>query len=171
MAAIEMIRSLFEETYPLFNGVVDDLTLAELKQTTPGSTVGSIMFVFAHTAIAEDGIVQELGRSGTELFTRGGWDVKLGIRADKGFFREEDLASLDEDGWKTLRAYAEAVQAETTAFIATLTDADLAREMEIWGSPRTLGYLMANYAYFHLLEHTGEMAALKGTMGKKGMPY
>ena len=98
-----------------------------------------------------------------------GWDAKLGLEAagprdasawaDKRF----DLA--------TVRDYVAAVQAATDAFLADAEDEVLQRSMETpMGEQRAID-MLANVGVVHVASHWGEIAALRGVQGEKGLPF
>jgi len=171
MSTVATVKQLFEETYPLVDFVVDDLTLAELKKVHDGATIMSILAIYTHIALAEDWMVQDLVKGGQQLWQSSGWATKIGLEEKNGFISEEQAQSVTEAQWAEIKAYTAAVRASTMAYLDSATDADLAQPKELYGKPRTIGYVIANYAFFHILQHQGELAALKGVMGKKGMPY
>ena len=171
MSLVATVKELFEETYPLVDFVVDDLSLDELKKVHDGATIMSILAIYTHVALAEDGIVQDSAAGRTTLWERGGWAAKTGLTEERGFISEAQARAMTAVQWEVVRAYTAAVRAETLAYLDSLSDSDMDRAVELYGKQRTVGYVMANYAYFHILQHQGELAALKGVMGKKGMPY
>lgn len=171
MSRVEMLKGLFSDSYSLFEGIVADLTLNELTRTYPDAKVDSIAAIFAHTATAEDWMVQELIKATPHLFVQGEWVGKVGSAPVDGFLPKEWVATLTEDQWAAMKAYAAEVRAATEDTLNTISEAELDRSLTLYGQERTVGYVLANYALFHLVEHAGEMAALKGMLGKQGLPY
>src|SRR5205823_2210564 len=73
-----------------------------------------------------------------------------------------------------LRQYAQAVAAETDAWLAALDDADLDRPMDLSGlglGQHTLATAAALLIANHLGTETGEIAVLKGLQGARGYPF
>jgi hypothetical protein len=65
--------------------------------------------------------------------------------------------------------YQAAVWAATDAFLATLTPEDLDRKVKFAGGERTVADIVLLSAS-QALSHMGEIAALKGAQGSKGLP-
>ena len=77
-----------------------------------------------------------------------------------------DLASL--------KSYAEAVYAATDAFLASLSDADLDRELDLTAvgfGQQKLSWILNFLVLNHIGTETGEISALKGIQRVKGYPY
>jgi len=73
-----------------------------------------------------------------------------------------------------LRQYAQAVAAETDAWIAGLSDADLDRPVDLSAAglgQHTLGTAIGLLIANHLGTETGEISALKGIQGARGYPF
>lgn len=74
----------------------------------------------------------------------------------------------------TFRAYAKAVFADSEAYVATLTDADLEKDVDMsafgMGSRKTYDFI-ANLLSGHIYPIMGEIAVLKGIQGLKGYPF
>jgi hypothetical protein len=70
------------------------------------------------------------------------------------------------------REYAKAVYRATDACIATLSDADLERKIQTgFMGERTIAFIVSNVLAWHVAEHNGEIAALKGVQGLTGVPF
>jgi hypothetical protein len=69
-----------------------------------------------------------------------------------------------------VREYAQAVFANTDANVAALDPASLGNKMQ---GPfgETTAARMLSLGVYHLAEHSGEIAALKGIQGQKGLPF
>jgi hypothetical protein len=72
------------------------------------------------------------------------------------------------------RAYAKAVYEATDAYLATLPDAALSREVDLSAmgmGKQTVGFVLDNALLGHAYCHCGEISAIKGVQGKKGYPF
>jgi hypothetical protein len=76
---------------------------------------------------------------------------------------------------KAMSKYAEAVFANTDAFLDSLKDSDLEREVELvqFGLPNnmSLGTFLTTMLLGNTYAHTGEISSLKGWQGAKGYPF
>jgi hypothetical protein len=68
-------------------------------------------------------------------------------------------------------SYGEQVQTSVFDYLATLSDGDLDRELDtrVFGT-QNVGFLL-QLSGMHTVGHTGDMAALKGLQGLKGLPF
>ena len=70
------------------------------------------------------------------------------------------------------REYAMVVYAATDAYIARLSDSDLARKVQTgFIGEQSVAFVISNILGWHIAEHTGEIAALKGVQGLKGLLF
>ena len=69
-----------------------------------------------------------------------------------------------------MQAYGQAVLAAVDAYLATLTDAELAHPRQIFGQDTTIAEAIG-VATWHTALHAGEIAALKGVNTLKGLPF
>ncbi len=69
--------------------------------------------------------------------------------------------------------YAKAVFAATDEFIAGASDADMDRVVmnPISGKEEPVAVVLGTLGLWHLQNHQGEIVALKGVQGKKGLPF
>ncbi len=66
--------------------------------------------------------------------------------------------------------YANAIKDPILAYVDSLTDEDLDREIDTrFMGTQTVGWVL-QLATSHTLGHAGEISAIKGTMGLKGLP-
>ena len=61
--------------------------------------------------------------------------------------------------------------AATDAYLAGLPDADLERKVQGPAGDTTVGWMIAVVLGTHFPQHVGEIAALKGVHGLKGLPF
>ncbi len=85
--------------------------------------------------------------------------------------QSEDWAAGVHMSLDSFQAYAKAVFAQTDAYLAGLSDADLVRKGQGPGGETTLGWFVVNILATHVPQHLGEIAALKGVQGLKGLPF
>src|SRR5258708_39930003 len=72
-----------------------------------------------------------------------------------------------------LRSYGADVHAATDAYLASLSDADLDRELDLSAvgfGTRKLGWMLNLLVLNHIGTETGEIAVLKGIQGAQGYP-
>ena len=69
-----------------------------------------------------------------------------------------------------LQAYEQAVLATTETYLAALIPTDLDRTVAFIGGERPVADVLANLVV-HSMGHAGEIAALKGMQGVKGLPF
>jgi hypothetical protein len=71
----------------------------------------------------------------------------------------------------TINAYGEQVQKAALDYVATLSDADLDRELDTrFFGTQSVAFLI-QLAGMHTVGHTGDIAAVKGFQGLKGLPF
>ena len=57
-------------------------------------------------------------------------------------------------------------------YVSSLGPADLERKVDTgFVGEQTVGYVLGNICVGHVAEHNGEIAALKGVQGLKGLPF
>ena len=165
----DLLRAQFAWVHQLLDGTMSDCSQETADHRGKGWAISPISAIYAHIAMTQDGIVHGLVQGRPTLLESEGWDVKLGLEAagprdasswtDKRF----DLAPV--------RDYVAAVQAATDAFLAEADDEVLERAMETpMGEQRAID-MLANVGVTHVASHWGEIAALRGVQGEKGLPF
>ena len=169
MDARDLLRAQFAWIHQLLDGTMSDCSQETADHRGEGWAISPISAIYAHIAITQDGIVHGLVQGRPTLLESAGWDGKLGLEAagprdasswaDKRF----DLAAV--------RDYAAAVQAATDAFLLEAPDDLLEKAMETpMGEQRAID-MLANVGVAHVASHWGEIAALRGVQGEKGLPF
>ncbi len=170
------VKTLVQEFVKSSHGIYQS-TLAGLTQEQadrqPGGACHSIAADIAHLATAEDFLINGLG-FGKQPLALSAMEGKTGLselppRGDWGAWAKTVQVDLS-----ALRAYQQAVFANTEAIIEGLTDDDLNRVVDMtalnFGQvPMPLFLLM--FAGAHTSMHTGEISALKGQQGLQGYPF
>jgi hypothetical protein len=149
-----------------------EMTLKEMTPdlfnwASPG-TANTISATFLHFINVEDNFVQKIIQGKPSVWESENWSQKTGV---------EKPPSIGED-WSSFKHRAVAIQpsldyksavwAATDAYMAALTNAELDRKVKFAGGERTVAeMLMLANSQAH--GHAGEIAALKGVQGAKGL--
>jgi len=168
MNVIEYIKRETASVRRSTDRVMNDVT-DELFNWAPPGTANTISATFVHFVNAEDSFIQKVLQGKPTVWEMGGWAEKTEIpkTPDKG----EDWSEFKRRkvNKQPLQDYKLAVWAATDAYLATLTESELDRVVKFAGGERTVGdMLMLSASQSH--SHLGEIAALKGIQGAKGLP-
>ncbi len=168
MDAIAYINKQVAGMRRLVDGTVGDLTIEQFNWTPPG-TCNPIGATFTHLHVSEDRFVQGVILSKPLVWEKGGWGAQVGLSQipGRGVWDEIRSASLSFD---SVKGYAQAVRAATDAYLATLTPDELDHQVTIFGGERPVADVLVTLIV-HTLGHAGEIAALKGAQGAKGLPF
>lgn len=168
MRAQDLLRVQYEQVHNVMEGVVADCD-AETLTKVVGGNIGTIGAIYAHAVFDEDGWIAGVTGNPT-LWESGGWSAQTGLEEISGRQSQEWAQSVTYDVAK-FREYAQAVYAQTDEFLAGLSDEDVDREIEAFGSKTTIGRHVGSLGLWHVMTHQGEMAAVKGAQGLKGLPF
>jgi hypothetical protein len=159
-----------------FNDIAASELTEEIGLWQPSGTANTIQALVAHMTTGEDNAINrairngeklsEPGASNSSLFVSKGWSKELGIPPERG--------GQWTKGWNlnldAFQAYRKAVHKETDAWLETLAEDDLDREVFWFNGPNTVGGLLRMVVIHHQLLHSGEISTLKGLQGLKGLP-
>ena len=159
-------------THGTLRHMLSDCDPELLNKTLPDATIGSIASIYAHVVFGEDAFVQSRFQGKPTIYESGGWEEKTGVPYPgiPPAITPEWAGALNMD-LSTFQEYAEAVFAATDAYVANLPDSELERKVQGVLGEYTLGWGIAILLCQHLAEHSGEIAALKGVQGLKGLPF
>lgn len=164
MDALVVLRDLAANADGVLMQVFTPVTSEQAAWRLPGSTANTIGATFFHVYESEDGIIHGLlGRP--TVFERGGWSKRLGYGAGTvwAFEGRQDPAVLLE--------YARQVSAGTTDYLSRITVEQLEQPIETRRGPRPLVTRLGVYLVSHKFQHMGEISALLGCQGVKGLPF
>ena len=168
MTAIEYIQRQIAQVRFFATDVVQDLTDEQLNFPAPGTT-NTIGAIYLHMTTSEDSFINSVIQGKPRIWDSEDWANKINIstppaRGDWSGVKDKSLAVASVVAYKT------AVHAATAAFLATLTDADLARQLSFRGTVETVADILTRFVT-HTSFHTGEIAAIKGVHGLKGLSF
>jgi uncharacterized damage-inducible protein DinB len=162
----EAFLTLLRDSHSLLQTVLSDAG-GLLFRPAPGNT-NSIGATYAHAVGVEDLYIQRILQDKEMVWDSGGWASKLGRETAPNQW-EKDPAPFDTDAFL---AYRRAVYTATELYIAGLSPADFDSMKQFPGRDwsMSIAQLIA-VVISHGSSHAGEIAALKGVFGGKGLPY
>ncbi len=170
MKAQELLRAQFEMAHQFMEMTIADCAQDTLDKKADEWTINPVGALYAHTVIAEDAMVNGMVRGTQPLLARDGWAEKLGI-GDAKSRQDEHYREMKVD-LPVMREFAAAVAKETDEFLANASEDDLLKEIDMPGGQKgTVITFLANIGSTHIMGHWGEIAALKGVQGLKGLPF
>jgi hypothetical protein len=169
------VQDAIRQQLGFWHGITDSMLgdcADVLHKTTPDSKANSIAVTYAHVVTSEDGIVHGMIEGKPTIFETGGWAAKTGVPAPPGGpgLTPEWAASIKMD-LPAFQEYAKQVYAYTDAYLAALSDEELDRKMQGPLGETTVGWITSVLLATHYPGHAGEIAALKGVHGLKGLPF
>jgi DinB superfamily len=170
MQARDMVRANLGMAGQVLGMTMADVTQAVATQA-PGGNIQPIGAIYAHAVADLDFMLNGMVQGQPLLLSKDGWSAKTGIPVPtSGLMTPEWLGALKVD-IAAAQEYAKVVIAATDAALANLGDDVLNKEMDgPFGKTTGMG-ILSGLAIYHLSEHTGEIAALKGVLGGKGLPF
>lgn len=164
-----LIKGSFDLVHFVYDAVVQDLTDQSAAYFLPNGTVPTPLAILAHAIFSEDMMVAEIAQEPMVLVS-GGFGDRTGIAQPNPRMSPEWHASAFKlDG---LREYARAVFARTSNFLEAATAAELDRQVTTpMGQPISGADFLASFGVVHFSQHVGELSALKGAQGLKGLPF
>jgi hypothetical protein len=155
---------VLERTFGLFNQITDGMT-PEQYNWIPEGTANPIARTHIHAMTSVDFFI-----NGTLASTDLRW---------KAFAAEQGLPANPMEIWAfggtvsldAVKGYSKTVQQAAVEYVASLTDADLDREVETAFFGKQTAAFMIGLAGIHAMGHGGDMAAVKGIQGLKGLPF
>jgi len=157
--------------HDLLNMVTADLTPEQAAWTPPG-IANPINAQFAHAICAEDAVVQLLLKGVAPLYATT-WAGRTGV-SDPQWSATYDWARSVTIELPGLRQYAAAVAAATDDYIASLSEDDLERILDLTSNGlgrQTVAWAIQALLIAHLNNMAGEISVLKGLQGAKGYPF
>ncbi len=168
MDAKEFIQLQVAHAHDFCDGAMQDVTVEQFNWAPPG-LANTVSATFMHIVGGEDMFIHRVLQGQPRLLDNPEWAGKVGVEAPGPGRGWEEFKSRTLP-LEPIRAYEQAVRADTAAYLATLTPAELDRKVNFAGRERTVGGVLVMLVG-HILSHAGEIAALKGVQGCKGLPF
>ncbi|HJM74283.1 MAG TPA: DinB family protein [Dehalococcoidia bacterium] len=169
MQVQDLLRSQFRQAHTIIEQVIDDCDDAALTNIV-GGNVGSISAIYAHTVFDEDGWIAGVDGS-DRLWEAGDWAAKTGLDIPGAMQTQEWAQSGTFYDVAAFREYALAVYARTDEYLSNASDSDLDTEVAAGGGKMPAAKWVGAVGLWHVMSHQGEISALKGAQGLKGLPF
>ena len=162
------LRKQIKSMWYLQDSVLKNLTDEQLAVKPPGTT-SPIGVIWLHMANGEDNFVSTIMEQ-PSLWKSCGWNEHFGL---------EKAPNIGED-WteyqdvvltvELLQAYSYAVRAQTETCLESTTDDNLDETVKFFtdSDPKANVWVLL---VGHTLVHSGEIAAIVGVLGGKGLPF
>lgn len=164
MKAIDYVKLQTEQAFGLLKLAADGMDDAQYNLDGPG-TSNAAAKSHVHALTAFDFFVIDKAKGGSRL-----WPA---------FASQHGLPPNSTEIWghggaiagAAINEFAEQIQKATLDYIATLNDADLDRQVDTqFFGKQSLAYVL-QLAAMHCAGHAGDVAAVKGAHGLKGLPF
>lgn len=162
--ALKQLAGIYEFLDATLEGLADE----QLLWIPPG-TANPIGLTLVHALWCEDMYISVL-RDKPQVWQTHSWAEKFNLSEPPGYGQDWTVYRRARLTVDSLLAYRDAVRLETQAYVEALTAEELDRSLQVFGG----SWLAANVfglGISHLLFHAGEIAALKGVYGVKGLPF
>ncbi len=137
----------------------------EVANAVPAGKVATIGANYAHVVTYEDFVFNGALKGGAPLMMNG----SAGISAPPPMGGWGEWGRSVKVKFAEQQSYAQKVYASGDAYLASLKDADLAREVDLQFTKMPLGQLLG-LLILNAFVHSGEISCLKGLNGMQGYP-
>ncbi|MCK9795765.1 DinB family protein [Isoptericola sp. 4D.3] len=153
----------------------------EVRRVLRGATAGHLTYrpdpeantvawlVWHLTRVQDDHVADVAGTE--QRWTAGGWAEKFALPfdvADTGYGHSPEQVAAVRADTALLAGYLDDVHAATTTYLATVSEADLARVVDTrWDPPVTLGVRLVSVVGDDL-QHVGQAAYVRGLAERAG---
>jgi len=149
--------------------VVEGITDEQFNWPPPG-TISPISAILIHMVVGEDYFIQNVIQGKALYWEDSQWGRKIGVQTTP-----EQGRSWEE--FKTIKvlvapvlAYMQAIRIATDSYLADLSMDELDRRVNFAGNEIPVSEMLMTLVV-HSASHAGEIAAVKGMQGIKGLPF
>ncbi|OGO51103.1 MAG: hypothetical protein A2148_07030 [Chloroflexi bacterium RBG_16_68_14] len=170
------VQSAARQQLTLWHGILDqmlaDCSEEVLNKNLPEATITSIASIYAHIVFSEDFIVQGMLQGKPTVYHAQGWEPKLGVQMPgPPPFLSLEWGQAAKIALPSFQEYAKVVRAASDSYLAGLSDSELESKVNTPAGEQTVAWALAALLGTHAPQHAGEIAALKGVQGLKGLPF
>lgn len=172
---VNILHEQLKDAHSVVEATMEGVT-DEIAASMPPGKANPIAGTYAHLLFSEDFFVHGLLQQKTPLY-ESDWKEKTGIsELQPTEWAEAYPKWLKEVTVEVSKAreYAQAVYASTENYLASLTDADLERDIDMSAfgmGDKKLSYVISAFFIGHARDINGEISVLKGIQGLKGYQW
>jgi hypothetical protein len=170
--AVSLLRQQFQMGHQFLEGTLQG-TGADHAHWTPPGKAQPLGANYAHIVVSEDALINSLLK-GTAPLCASTWEGKVGLSEMPPQAPPwNEWAGRVQVDLEALHSYAQAVYENTDSYLASLSDEDLNRPLDLSAiglGQQTVGSFLS-LLVFNIHTHTGEIACLKGLQGLQGYPF
>lgn len=168
METMELIKLEFASLRRQVDAVLIDLTDEQFNWNPPGMA-NSIRAALIHLIATEDDYVHAIILGCVRIWERDRWSERIGLSAPPSPSRGWDEIHQAHLRLEPVLGYSAAVRAAVDDFVEGLTPAVLDRRVQLYGRERPVAEVIIRL-FIHSALHAGEIAAIRGLQGVKGLP-
>jgi uncharacterized damage-inducible protein DinB len=169
MRVQDLLQAQFKQAHTVIEQVIDDCDDEALTKIV-GGNIGSISAIYAHLVFDEDGWIAGVADR-DRLWESGGWPSKTGLDMPGPMQTQEWAQSGPRYDLAAFREYAQEVYAATDDYLSNVSDDALDAETQAGGGKAPVARWVGAVGLWHVMSHQGEISALKGVQGLKGLPF
>jgi hypothetical protein len=168
METVDYIQKQYVSVKRQFDGVMQETTEEQINWI-PQGTANSIGVTLVHMTNTLDNAFHKILQNKPSLWESAGWGEKLGLSGPPGRVHGWDEIKSKHLVLEPVLAYATNVFTQVDECLTGLPPVELDRLVTVYGNERPVAEMII-MQFSHALIHTGEIAALKGLQGVKGLP-
>lgn len=169
MDSIEVLRRMIKVVHRHCDDSMKGTTNEEFNWAPPG-TANTISAILVHYLVCEDLFIQSVIRGQPRIWDDKGWGEKTGIKKTPEYGGDWEEFKHMTVKIKPILEYQKAVRAATNSYLEGLTPDELDRKVTLGDWECTVADMLIHLAR-HNLSHAGEISAMRGIQGGKGLPY
>jgi uncharacterized damage-inducible protein DinB len=147
------------------NGITDE----QFNWLPPG-TINPIGVILLHMAGGEDYFIQTVLQGKPRCWETQEWGGRIGIQTPPGPAPSWDEYKKVKFVVAPVLAYQQVIRSATDVYLAGLTAEELDRQVNFAGHGVPAADVLMTLVV-HITSHAGEIAAVKGMQGLKGLPF
>lgn len=164
MNASQFAKGQLEQVFGLVNLAADGMDNSQYNHD-PVGTCNSVAKSHVHALSSGDFFVLQLVKGGPMVWPE--FALKHGLPGNP----QEIFGYAGDLSVETVKEYGAQVQKAVLDYVATLSEADMDREIETqFFGKQSVGWLLQLLA-MHSAGHAGDMSSVKGMQGLKGLPF
>ncbi|HXH23233.1 MAG TPA: DinB family protein [Dehalococcoidia bacterium] len=168
MTPAEAFLTVLRDAHAMLQTVMNDIDRDALWRRPPGNA-NPIGEIYGHAVGVEDMYIQQIIQGKPTVWESGGWAAKLGRETPPNLWQGEAPRPFDLFDFL---GYRRAVYSASELYIAGLSAEDLDRALPFPGRDWSMSLAqLLTVVVSHCTAHAGEIAALRGVFGGKGLPY